>query len=76
MDTKKTELLIIYGVGCELLDWFGSNIPCELDGLGAIFTTTEDINQCRKKYHFGQSLTPDKVLKTIEGYEGYVLLRK
>lgn len=66
MNTKKTEILIMSGVGSELLDITEATANYEMSGDGALLLHTEDIPEGSKV----------KDVINQQNYEGLVLLRK
>lgn len=70
MKATKQQLMVIEGTGAEFLDYIGNTCQFELEGLGSILTTTEDLKDSLKE------VCSENILQSLKGYNGYVLLRK
>jgi hypothetical protein len=69
MNFRKTELVIVGGIGSELLDIVSATVNYELSGDGCILIHTEDIPDNKSKVN--------EILKAkYPTYEGLVLLRR
>jgi len=71
MKTRKTEIMIIEGVGDEVLDVVLATVNYSMEGTGEILIHTEDLGNSNDTN--GHT---EKISEALEGYEGLVLLRK